>query len=98
MPTITVPIADAELARLNALAEPFSGVAGEYFGAKTAGLAKNFARQPNQDEIEAELRARLAAIPATEWDASDPELDELSGILPDDLPDDYREILLDKYR
>jgi hypothetical protein len=98
MSTIAVPIANAELARLSAVAECNGAAAGSYLRAKTERLSAHLTPHRSRAEIEAELRAQLSAIPLSEVDAPDPELDALSTAVVGDMPDDYREVLLEKYR
>jgi hypothetical protein len=98
MSTISVPTANAGLARLSAVAERNGAATGQYLRAKAEGLSQHLVSRRSRAESEAKLRAQLSAIPLSEVDAPDPELDALAGIITGEVPDDYRELLLEKYR
>ena len=98
MSTLAIPLARPDLARLSSVAENNGATVGRYLRAKVKGLREQVQQRRSRAEIEAELRAQLSAIPLSEVDAPDPELDALSTAVVGEMPDDYRELLLEKYR
>jgi hypothetical protein len=98
MSTIAIPLARPDLAWLSSVAENNGATVERYLRAKVKGLREQVQQRRSRAEIEAELRAQLSAIPLSEVDAPDPELDALSTAVVGEMPDDYRELLLEKYR